>query len=208
MDNHEFRTEYLSKSDRHRPSTPSCITAKGEPPAGTFRATFTSGCVRWRSGRAAKIATSLPLRFFSVFLSSSFSPPLLSSFSLLLVLEFAIRSWKLDPDATMSWRVEEALRGFSRLTLCSCPYSASPVATGHPEELHDQEQFRVLASAILFVRISARFSSHATPHLFYTYLFTFFCSISYETIAFFVSIRFVFLRSYLLPSPPSHPPLF
>ena len=53
----------------------------------------------------------------------------------------------------MSWHVEEVLRGFSRLILRSCPYSAILVATGHPEELHDEEQFRVLASAILFVRI-------------------------------------------------------
>lgn len=40
----------------------------------------------------------------------------------------------------------------------SCPYSASPVVTGHPEELHQQEQFRVLVYRamyfVLFVRVS------------------------------------------------------
>lgn len=39
----------------------------------------------------------------------------------------------------------------------SCPYSANPVVTGHPEELHQQEQFRVLAyRAMCFVLFEYR----------------------------------------------------
>lgn len=104
----------------------------------------------------------------------------------------------------MSWHVEEVLRGFSRLILRSCPYSASPVATGHPEELHDEEQFRVLASAILFVRISDFFflvSLHV-PYTssFYIYLYIYLYINIYpfvlplmNLLSFTVLINFVFL---------------
>lgn len=113
---------------------------------------------------SSKIGASSSFLHFAIFLLSSSQSVFVS----------VIRNWKLDPDATMLRSVEVALQGFSRLILRSCPYSASPVATGHPEELHDQEQFRVLVSAILLFEYSdfVLVSSYSTYHfLYFIYLF-------------------------------------
>lgn len=103
-----------------------------EPPAGTF---------------SRDVTPFVDLNFEEI------QPDRLTS--LARVADDGFRSW--------SWSVGASPPCSLRLSLVvprgrSCPCSASPVATGHPEELHQQEQFRVLAYRavyfVLFVRVS------------------------------------------------------
>jgi len=102
------------------------------------------------------------------------------SFSIFLSLSISL-SWTLVLDGFRSWWwfVDVPHRCSLKPSLVaprgrSCPYSASPVVTGHPEELHQQEQFRVLVYRavyfVLFVRVSK--PSYIRPLVNQRYLFS------------------------------------
>lgn len=120
------------------------VSPQWEPLAGTLRAKRHS--LRrpdWKTNAWLISLFSLSISFF---LSLSLARTLVLS---------GFRSW--------SWFADAPHRCSSRPSLVaprgrSCPYSANPVVTGHPEELHQQEQFRVLVYHamyfVLFVRVS------------------------------------------------------
>lgn len=137
---------------------------------------------------SSKIGASYPL-LFAIFLLPSSS-----------VFVLVIRNWKLGPDATTLRSVEEALQGFSRPILHSCPYSASPVATGHPEELHDQEQFRVLVSAILLFEYSDFRSRVFVFYMsFYIFIYLFLSLLGNYNLFLFRFILYFFVHAFPFP---------
>lgn len=138
-------------SDRHhRPSMPSCATAIGKPPAGTFRATLTSGsALEWLEKRS-RPAFSSSIRFQGSNSSSS--------------LGSSEAGMMLDPDAaTLSWRVEEALSRLLEADLTQLSVIPRvPLQQATLNKLHITEnKFRVLRSLLLSLRFffSSFFSS-------------------------------------------------
>jgi hypothetical protein len=75
-------------------------------------------------------------------------------------------SWSVDAISRCPWRLFPVVPRDR-----SYPYSASPVAIGHPEELHQQEQFCVLVYCfVLFKLVYRSFSTYFVGLINETYL--------------------------------------